>query len=175
MSMNGELMTESNNANLCFDHKTPAGDVLEIVEPKPPNHHDPIVPGMTSRNGGRLAYTEKGDKVEWLQNEEDLDGESAWLLRRNDSVIVMMMLELYEKVWWNHHQNHAIAIANGEVQLTKEELPFFVEGARRAKEIEDKYGRENLGWSDFDLGLLNGRFSALRWVLGAEWNESLDV
>jgi hypothetical protein len=37
--------------------------------------------------------------------------------------------------------------------------------------VEKTYGAEDLGPYDaFDLGMLNGKLSALRWVLGSEWD-----
>jgi transcriptional regulator with XRE-family HTH domain len=41
-----------------------------------------------------------------------------------------------------------------------------------AKEIEEKYGRHNLGpYTDFEWGMLNGKMAALRWVMGCQWDD----
>jgi len=52
--------------------------------------------------------------------------------------------------------------------------PDILEGMRRGmREMEAKYGgAENLVVEDaFEWGMINGKLSALRWVLGEDWDE----
>jgi hypothetical protein len=91
---------------------------------------------------------------------------------------------LYHQVWYNRHQIWKQRIAEGEIQLVEKETFPVKNHAKRpiqcdvwevalkaAARTEKKYGKENLGpWDDFEWGMINGKLSALRWVLGDEWD-----
>lgn len=92
--------------------------------------------------------------------------------------------ELTDNVWYNRHKVFEERIERGEVRIVeKETFPVkdhskrpvqrdVWEGAlKSAKRTEEKYGLENLGpWDDFEWGMLNGKLSALRWVVGEDWD-----
>ncbi|OYU29725.1 MAG: hypothetical protein CFE39_17165 [Comamonadaceae bacterium PBBC2] len=91
---------------------------------------------------------------------------------------------LFNQLWYNRHQNLRVGIAEGRVELVDEEIyprkPGMPETCQRdvwiaalaaAKAVERKYGKKNLGpWDDFEWGMINGKLSAIRWMLGDEWD-----
>lgn len=91
---------------------------------------------------------------------------------------------LFRQVWYNRHWNLRTQIEDGSHHVVSEKdysrkpyradqtLDTIWAGAlEAAKRTEEEVGPENLGpWDDFEWGMLNGKLSALRWMLGDEWD-----
>lgn len=92
---------------------------------------------------------------------------------------------LFRQVWYNRHWSLRSGVESGEIKIiTNKEFrklkgyhPEVVvdeiwAGARAsAKRTEEEVGIDNLGpWDDFEWGMINGKLSALRWLMGDEWD-----
>lgn len=105
-----------------------------------------------------------------MTSEDSFDPENDEELfeHRTLDEVAAMADELTDKVWYNRHQDLKIAIEEGEETC---EPQIWRDACKNAKKIEDKYGVDNLGpWDDFEWGMINGKLSALRWILGFEWD-----
>jgi hypothetical protein len=92
--------------------------------------------------------------------------------------------EFRNKIWYNRcHLRTKEELKNGELKLVKKWKPEYSTqnfiskdiwaGAKKsAKKVEKKYGKRNLGpYDDFEWGMINGKLSAIRWVLGDGWDQ----
>ncbi len=91
---------------------------------------------------------------------------------------------LFHQVWYTRHLILMHGVKTGRVKVVEKETyprppgaPETITGdtlkvARAAgRRVLKKYGKKNLGpWDDFYWGMVNGKLSALRWVLGSEWD-----
>lgn len=114
---------------------------------------------------------------------EEYDLQNDWYFEpRGLTEMMDAEAEFEEKVWYNRHQYIAHRIKTGQVKLIDKKdfdpktanetcVKEIWEGALiAAKKVEDKYGKTNLTWDDFEWGMLNGKLSAIRWVIGNEWD-----
>ena len=118
----------------------------------------------------RIKYWEK-------PNLEKLAGKKRALLRKHDLIgipertvkeILAAEEEVTDKVWYNRHMYWREQVEAGQEQADPKIWKMALEAARRKVE---KYGEDQLGpWDDFEWGMLNGKLSALRWVLGEDWD-----
>lgn len=73
-----------------------------------------------------------------------------------------------DKVWFDRHLSLRYLVETGKETVDEDIWKGALESAQK---VIDKYGEENLGpYSDFEWGMINGKLSALRWVLGDDWD-----
>jgi hypothetical protein len=90
------------------------------------------------------------------------------VVERPMAEIIAAEKEFFDKRWYDRSMMMARREVGGEKAKKFREL-----GAQHRVEIEEKYGKENLGpYTDFEWGELHGKHVALRWVLDpeADWD-----
>jgi hypothetical protein len=120
----------------------------------------------TGPNGGKIEFLKNGDMVEWIEETDERGNPFRFpmVLQRNPGSIMDAEDEFEQKVWWNRHYSYDLR------KFTEEQRKNWHNAEKHAKEITKKYGLKELQVSTFDWGMMNGKLSALRWVLGSEWD-----
>lgn len=99
---------------------------------------------------------------------EDDDWDECIDEPRTMDEIADMANEFCEKIWFDRHLTLRYKVENGLETVNPE---IWAGALKSAQRVIQQYGEENLGpYSDFEWGMLNGKLSALRWVMGEEWD-----
>ena len=118
----------------------------------------------------RIRYWERPDLHDMLKGREDFINRHLRTNMRTQLEISNAEHEFMMRVWYERKLVLEEKLAEG----TETIRPDILEGMRRGmREMEAKYGgAENLVVEDaFEWGMINGKLSALRWVLGEDWDE----
>jgi len=88
---------------------------------------------------------------------------------RTSAEILAAEQEFFDKVWYVRSLIRDEKVEAGERDEASPELRKTIMAARTR--VEEKYGRDNVGpWDDWHWGYVHGHLSALRWVLGDEFD-----
>jgi hypothetical protein len=75
--------------------------------------------------------------------------------------------ECFDKVWYNRH---CMLVQSGTFEERKTPEDIKKKAFAAANMLEEKYGDELVSMSDVDWGILLGKLSTLRWIMGDEWD-----
>lgn len=146
-------------------HRDPHPDFEEIFDGKKSSFHS-----ITN------SAIEDLLDLEDFHMENDYDWEEQ---TRGLQEILAEMDELVDKVWYNRHMYRMEQLENGEIEIVPKGTERYGNGVihrdildgalASAERVREKY--EDTGpWSDFEWGMINGKLSALRWILGEDWD-----
>lgn len=147
------------------DHRKPHTDFADIFDDK-----------------ASFFFSSTSTAIEDLLDLEEFHYEFDWAWEdqtRGLQEILGAMDELVDKVWYNRHMNRMYHLEQGDIEIVPEGTERYGNGVihehilkgalAAAEKVREKY--EDTGpWDDFEWGMINGKLSALRWILGDEWD-----
>ncbi|MFJ9475465.1 PIN domain-containing protein [Streptomyces mirabilis] len=139
------------------DHRQPHPDLAELFEAIN-SHYAYDVDGLVKILGEKLGseYLDEAEEVEFIQSETPT---------RSLAEILAAQEEYFDKIWYGRSLMHQDEISLG----ISDSMKRTILTARRR--VEEKYAAEELPpVSEWEWGFMHGKLSALRWVLGDEWD-----
>jgi hypothetical protein len=104
-----------------------------------------------------------------------------WEEPRTSTEIDIAIDDLYWKIWYNRNAVHLQKAKLGLLKIVDTEPKPYKPGyitkgsiklarGSMARVVKKRGNAVKGPWTDFEWGMLNGKLSALRWVLGSEWD-----
>jgi hypothetical protein len=116
----------------------------------------------------RIRYWERPYLARALRRKEDLLAKYPIQGPRSVKEILEAEKEFFDKVWYIRS---LILEERQKERSGGQRLPASKTAEKARERIRRQYGADNVGpWDDFEWGMVNGKLSALRWVLGDEWD-----
>jgi hypothetical protein len=95
--------------------------------------------------------------------------------------IIEFIDEYTDKIWYGRHGLLVESVEKGETEIIPDnqystpnpktiKAEIWKGACAAARKVEEKYPDDLGPWDDFEWGMLSGKLSALRWILGDEWD-----
>jgi hypothetical protein len=112
---------------------------------------------------GKLFIQRKETDMKNINSQDFVD-----LKARTNEEISRALDKLADQVWYNRHLNLESEI---EQCIKTVDPKIWKQALRAAEKVRANYPDSELGpFTDFEWGMLNGKLSALRWILGEDWD-----
>lgn len=123
-------------------------------------------------------------EVEWLDLQQQPRSISE-LLQAHTLLDDQVRYNRYQYMLWQikNHKLKVVTKAQWDELIAKDRRnheKYIIDSilpvaAKNIAKVEKRLGPENVGpWSDFEWGMINGKLSAIRWMLGDDW-DNLDT
>jgi hypothetical protein len=116
----------------------------------------------------RVKYWERPTLERLTEGRDGFLRSHLFNIPRSQEEIMDAEQELFDRVWYDRKLSHIGRLNDGGGDVSEE---LLIEMRREMETMVKNYGPEGLGPYDaFEWGMINGKLSALRWVLGDEWD-----
>jgi hypothetical protein len=140
------------------DHRKPHPDIAEFLTDDGSSSYFKGVEGIV------LALQEHfGDEFDELVEESDFEEEPRTLAEIQEAE-----QEFFDRMWYERHLMFRHRYEHGDDDRTTEGT--YQVAPEAAERVKGRRPDLRPTESDFEWGMWNGKLSALRWVLGSEWD-----
>lgn len=80
--------------------------------------------------------------------------------------------EVLNKLWDQIWYSRSVMFQHSDRSMSEGLKDLAAEGRRK---VEEKYPGELGPWTDYEWGEISGKMMAIRWMLGEEWETTLDT